>query len=294
MKTNEEDLVKMAVKGEISPPIKGKNYKVSHEGEPFILPGLGGITYNLKVGDPAMSWVADHTEPGVSVKNNSDYSINSSTPNDALNTLSCIGNEAKVVSGEAEGDEGIVTGKHGGIAHILVHFPDETLEKLVIGDSIQIKSWGQGLEFKDYPEIKVMNIDPELLDRIPLEKNNRDKLKVPVTAEIPPKLMGSGLGAYSASRGDYDLTTADKQEIKKHDLEELRIGDLVAIKDTDNTYGRCFRSGAITIGIITHSDSLLAGHGPGITTILTSKEGNIVPSIKDEVNIANYINSKTK
>jgi len=68
MKTNVKKLVKMSVQGQVSPPVKGREYTVKHDGQPMVLPGVGGITYNVKIGDPVMDWVADHVEPGVSMK----------------------------------------------------------------------------------------------------------------------------------------------------------------------------------------------------------------------------------
>ncbi|MFA6989471.1 MAG: DUF4438 domain-containing protein, partial [Candidatus Gastranaerophilaceae bacterium] len=93
---------------------------------------------------------ADHVEPGVTIKNQND------SANGALNTLACAGNIAKVVSGENKGKTGFVTGKHGGCEHVLIDFEPEVLENLVIGDKIQIKAVGTGLEIDEYPEIKVL------------------------------------------------------------------------------------------------------------------------------------------
>jgi len=56
--------------GEVVSPIVSKSaYKISSDGRPVVLPGVGGITYNVRVGDPASGWEADHVEPGVSVEN---------------------------------------------------------------------------------------------------------------------------------------------------------------------------------------------------------------------------------
>lgn len=285
IKYNKNRLVQIAVKGEISPPVLGRGYKVKHDGEPFILPGVGGITYNVQVGDPVMPWAGDHVEPGVSVK------INSEEPkgaNDALNLLACIGNRAVVVSGEAKGAEGVVTGKHGGIEHVLVYFSQESLDNLTIGDKIQVRAWGQGLELDGFPGIKVMNLAPQLLERIPLQVKG-ELLQVPVAGIIPPELMGSGLGGYTAVRGDYDLTTADPEVLAELGLDSLRFGDLVALQNTDNRYGRCFRKGAISIGVVVHSNCLLAGHGPGVTTIMSAATGIIEPVIAEDANIAHYL-----
>lgn len=283
--TNKDRLVMLSVRGKVSNPVKGSSYTVTHAGEPVLLPGVGGITYNIKVGDNCMDWVGDHVEPGVSIKLTGDKDASA---NNALNILACIGNKALVRSGDAKGKEGFVTGKHGGIEHVLVYFDDETLEKLNIDDEILIKSIGQGLQIDGIDDIKTMNLDPELFEKIN-PKLNDDKLEIPVVAEIPAALMGSGLGAYTAARGDYDLTTADPVILKKYGLDKLRFGDLVALMDTDNSYGRCYRTGAVTIGVVVHSNCVIAGHGPGITTIFTSASGKIRPQIDKNANIAKYM-----
>jgi hypothetical protein len=78
--------------------------------------------------------------------------------------LACIGNEAAVVSGEAKTSKGVVTGKQGGVEHVLVDFQPETLEKLLPGDKILVKAFGVGLKLIDHPQIKVMNMDPHFLE----------------------------------------------------------------------------------------------------------------------------------
>ncbi|MCX8171815.1 MAG: DUF4438 domain-containing protein, partial [Candidatus Bathyarchaeota archaeon] len=243
-----------------------------------------GITYNVRVGDLAVGWAADHVEPGVSVRNRESEEANM-----ALNVLACVGNEAIVVSGDAKGARGVVTGKHGGIEHVLVDFPPETLEKLVIGDKILIKAFGVGLELIDYPEIKVMNTDPVFLEKIN-PKILGDKIEFPVTHIIPASIMGSGLGADQAYSGDYDIQLFDESISKEYGLEDLRLGDLVAIQDADSSYGRIYLKGAVTIGIVVHSNCVISGHGPGVTTLLTSRSGKIVPKISPDANIVKILN----
>ncbi|HVP93181.1 MAG TPA: DUF4438 domain-containing protein, partial [Acidobacteriota bacterium] len=119
LRTNIEKLVKISVVGEIVSPIKGVGiYNISAEGAPMVLPGVGGITYNVRVGDPACGWEADHVEPGVSLENKENDPRFALGANIAFNVLSCVGNEAVVVSGDAKGAKGVVTGKHGGIEHV--------------------------------------------------------------------------------------------------------------------------------------------------------------------------------
>ena len=138
MRINTDKLIKVSVMGQVSHPVKGQ----------------------------------DHVEPGVSVKNIERADSYTQGYNRTFNALACIGNEALIVSGDAKGEKGVVTGKHGGIEHILIDFPPETLERLVIGDKILVKAYGQGLELLDYPEIKVMNLDPDLLLKMPLKEAN--------------------------------------------------------------------------------------------------------------------------
>jgi hypothetical protein len=125
LKTNVEKLIKISVMGEIASPTIRSVYNVSATGKPVVLPGVGGITYNLRVGDPACGWEADHVEPGVSVENKENDSRSGQAANTAFNVLSCVGNQATVATGEAKGAKGVVTGKHGGIEHVMVDFLPE-------------------------------------------------------------------------------------------------------------------------------------------------------------------------
>ena len=237
IKTNKDKVVKWSVQGKIHHPL-ASSYKVTHEGKPVILPSTGGISYNVKIGDCVYGLAGDHIEPGVSIRNEDNRESN------ALMTFSCIGNEAKVVSGDAKGAKGYVTGMHGGIEHVLVHFDDETIEKLAIDDKIMIKAYGQGLKLEGYDDIHVMSIDPNLFEKIGIYEKN-GKIQVPVVAKIPPYLMGSGIGSSNAYTGDYDIMTADFEEIKRLGLDKLRFGDIVLLEDCDNTYGRGYLKGAV-------------------------------------------------
>ena len=286
IKTNANKLIKISVIGEVSSPIVSKSvYRISANGIPLIFPGVGGITYNLRVGDLACGWEADHVEPGVSVENKENDSRYGNAANTAFNVFSCIGNKATIVNGDAKGDGGIVTGKHGGIEHVLVDFQANTLEKLIPGDKILIKAFGVGLKLVDYPEIRTINMDPKFLEVMnPQEVDG--KIQVPVTHIIPAAIMGSGLGANHVHSGDYDIQMFDKKMIKDYNLDNLKLGDLVAIKDADHSYGRIYRQGAISIGIVVHTNCVTAGHGPGITSLMTSASGKITPKIDRKANIA--------
>jgi len=285
-KTNQDRIVTISVQGEVSAPVMSQTYRVGYDGVARVGPATGGIVYNVRIGDTAYGWAGDHIEPGVSTKDK-DERINT-----AYNTLSCVGNRATVVSGEAKGSSGVVTGKHGGIEHVIIDFEPSVLDKMAIGDKILVRARGQGLEIEGFSTVKVMNCDPDLLDRLNLEvvdgatRARKARLSVPVVAEVPAYLMGSGLGAPTSHSGDYDITTQDPPVLAKLGLDKLRYGDIVSIRDASSFYGRSYRRGAIIVGVIIHSDSKIAGHGPGVTTLLTCNSGEIVPRLDPKANLA--------
>jgi len=293
LRTNVDKLVKISVVGEVASPVYGRGiYRISAQGNPVVLPGVGGITYNVRVGDLACGWEADHVEPGVSVENKENDSRFGRGANTAFNVLSCVGNEAVVVTEDAKGAKGVVTGKHGGIDHVLVDFQPETLEKLMLGDKVLVKAFGVGLKLLDFPDIKVMNMDPRFLEALD-PKPSGEKLEVPVTHVIPAAIMGSGLGADQTYSGDYDIQLFDENVRKEFGLDDLRLGDVVAIKDADHSYGRIYKQGAMSVGIVVHTNCVSSGHGPGVTTLFTSSTGKIIPRIDVKANIASILGLRT-
>jgi hypothetical protein len=290
LRANVEKLVRLSVMGEVASPVVGRSvYNVSANGTPSVLPGVGGITYNVRVGDLACGWEADHVEPGVSVENKENDARFAQGANAAFNVLSCVGNEAVVVNGDAKGAKGVVTGKHGGIEHVLVDFQPETMEKLMLGDKILVRAFGVGLKLLDFPDMKAMNMDPTFL-KVLKPKAQGDKLEIPVTHMVPAAIMGSGLGANQTFSGDYDIQLFDEKVIEQYGLEDLRLGDLVAIIDADHSFGRIYRQGAITVGIVVHTNCVSAGHGPGVTSLFTSASGKIIPRMDAKANIAKLLN----
>jgi hypothetical protein len=289
LRTNVDKLVKLSVTGEIASPVVGRSvYNITATGTPLILPGLGGITYNVRVGDLACGWEGDHVEPAVSVENKENDTRFGQGANAAFNVLSCVGNDAVVVTGDAKGAKGVVTGKHGGIEHVLVDFTLEIMEKLMLGDKVLVKAFGVGLKLLDFPDVKVMNLDPTF-PNVLKPRADGDKLKVPVTHLIPAAIMGSGLGANQTFSGDYDIQLFDEKVVEQYGLDDLRLGDLVAIIDADHSFGRIYRQGAISVGIVVHTNCVTAGHGPGVTTLFTSTRGKIIPAIDSKANIAKLL-----
>jgi hypothetical protein len=281
LRTNADRLVEIAVTGSISQPsLRYPGYTLNADGVGAVLPGMSGVVYNARVGDPAFGWAGDHVEPGASIANPdsaADY---------ALHYLTCIGNRAIVTSGLAKGAEGIVTGEH---ARLLVDFPPEVSDLLCVGDSVQIRACGRGIEFIDYPQIVLKKCSPELLNAIPIEAIDERTIRVPVTMELPIRIMGSG-AELNPDFVDQDLMSGDRALMAELGIDRMRLGDLVAIKHADHRFGRGYRSGAVTIALCIHGDSVMIGHGPGILTLMTCAEPCIEWVIDPNANIANYLN----
>ncbi|HWT06665.1 MAG TPA: DUF4438 domain-containing protein, partial [Xanthomonadales bacterium] len=246
MTTNRSRLVAQILTAQVAPPLlPSALYDVGADGVPRILPSVGGITLNVRVGDSAFAFEADHVEPAVSARH----------PDDKLNasfcTLACIGNVATVGSGDAKGERGVVTGKHGGIEHVMIDFPERVMERMQIGDTINVRAFGVGLAIDGAGDVMAFNCDPDLLDKLGIERAG-SKLRVPVARIVPARVMGSGLGRQTVTRGDYDIQCFDETTVREFGLNDLRLGDVVAITDADNSFGRVFRTGAVTIAVVSH------------------------------------------
>jgi hypothetical protein len=294
MQYNRDQLVLMAVQGFIAPPgFRDSPYRIDPKGQIHVVPGTGSITYNFRSGDSAVDIAGDHVEPAVTLYNLGQSGDRSSRESRGLNTLACIGNRVRVLTGEAKGAEGRVIGKHGGAEHVMVDFADDAVfDKLAIGDKMRVYAFGLGLKPEGLEGVKAFNLSPHLLDALTtagMGVTEGGALRIGVTHVLPAKIMGSGLGQSQVYRGDYDIQLFDEAVAKEHKLETLRFGDIVAITNADHQFGRIYRTGAVTIGVVVHSQSHIAGHGPGFTTLFTSPEGKIEAVIDPDANLAKLL-----
>ena len=119
-----------------------------------------------------------------------------------------------------------------------------------------------------------------------------DQLVVPVVMEVPGHIMGSGIGGQFIEYIDYDIQTTDPKTVEQYDLKRLKLGDVVAIRDHYDYYGRGRYKGATTIGICIHGFSEWAGHGPGLNPVLAALPGKIKLKFDPDANIAYYLGIK--
>jgi hypothetical protein len=136
--------------------------------------------------------------------------------------------------------------------------------------------------------VRLNKLSPELLEKMGVSAEG-GQLVVPVVMEVPGHIMGSGMGGSFIETGDYDVQTTDPQIIEEYGLKKLRLGDVVAIRDHYDVYGRGRYKGAVTIGVIVHGFSNLAGHGPGVDPIMSALPGKIRIRIDPNANTAYYL-----
>jgi hypothetical protein len=288
--TNKDRILTIAVQGQIAAPQPYRTYITTWDGKPKAAIGIGGINYNLKVGDRVFGWAAgDRATAGVAtVEAGKDRSGGS------WDTLTSIGNEVKVLGGKAGGEKGVVIGKFLNISSftnlVLVHFDDPVLEKLAIGDTLQVKACGTGLEIDGFKDVFVHGLAPEALEKLDI-KAVGGKLEVPVVKEIPAEILGQGAGMGSLT-GAWHIQTCYPPDIKKYGLDELRFGDLVLLKDVQTDYGKGYYRGGSTVGIVCTGPSDMSGLGIGVTPILSTRFGKLAARLDAGANIGRCLGIK--
>ncbi len=270
--TNAENLIAVSVAGAIAHPslpgLPAEPYRLAADGTAFLLPAWGGLVYNVSVGDRAFGWAADCIHPGVSIRQADDMK------NRGLITYACLGNRAKVMTGQAAGARGVVTGKSGRFSEqVIVHFPKEARTKMAVGDQIVIRAEGVGMVLAAHPAVALRSLSPTLLAALPAREAD-GRVTFGVTARIPAQLVGAGLGLTSEG-GSVHMQSTDRALLAELGLDQLRLGDLVALEDTDSRFNHGYLTGARAIGVVCSTDGPRAGYGPGITVIMTAPAGEL-------------------
>src|SRR5262245_17149941 len=191
---NRARLVTTAVAGRIAPARHDPDIAgIDGEGRAVLLPGSGGVNPEVHAGDPVDRWLADHLMVGASIE---DASAPPAEPG-ALHLLSCIGNPVRDAAGRPIG---VVAGKRGGLAPgflppnlVSVEMPDATAAGLNAGDRVVVEAQGRGLQLPDWPEIRLLNLSPRLLDHLPISQEP-GRMTVGVRAILPSRYAGPGIG----------------------------------------------------------------------------------------------------
>jgi hypothetical protein len=261
---NRSSLVTVAVRGRVAlPRVEAASLHIDREGRAFLLPGTGGVHPDVHAGDPVSRWAADHLMPGASVE---DWEAPAAEPG-SLHLLACVGNRVRDAAGS---HLGTVAGKRGGLAPgflppnlVSVEAPATRLERLVPGDVVVVEACGRGLALADWPELHPLNLSPAILDALPLREAS-GRLEFAVRAVAPSRAAGAGIGQ-DAWIGDLEVTDAS---LLSPAGVALAFGDLVAFEAIDGRYGRYYRPGIVSVGVVAHGPSPAPGHGIGVTILL--------------------------
>jgi Domain of unknown function (DUF4438), N-terminal/Domain of unknown function (DUF4438), C-terminal len=285
--TNAAALVRQTLTGEVWPPLGDRYvYRAGPDGQAFALPGMGGMTLGVHCGDPATGYASDHLEPGASVRHRDPGA------NMALQFLTCVGNEVRVESGPAAGAVGHVIGQH---AYVLVDFAERAAEQVTTGDAVTVTAVGQGLALPGHPAIVVKNCAPGLLAAMPGGTRPDGRLEVHVAARIPAEAVGAGAGMVSEyANTDLMGAYAGLGEDLSLGLEGLRVGDIVAVAEADHRFGRGYRPGFLTIGVISTGQCMLFGHGPGPSSLLSGPEEAFALVDDPDANLASWLHGGTE
>ncbi|MBO0772798.1 MAG: DUF4438 domain-containing protein, partial [Actinobacteria bacterium] len=147
-----------------------------------------------------------------------------------------------------------------------------------------------GLALVGHPAVVVKNCSPDLLASMPGGTRADGRLEVHVAARVPAEAVGAGAGMASEyANTDLMGAYAGLGEDLSLGLEGLRIGDIVAVADADHRYGRGYRPGYLTIGVISTGQCMLFGHGPGPSSLLSGPADAFALVDDADANLASWL-----
>lgn len=275
IRLNSDRLLRTKLSGVIQPT--RANEVVGRDGRVETLPGQGGVVLGIGLGDRAGGWRADHLEPGISLGHPDPAA------NRALQILSCVGNRVVMLDGPAAGAEGIVYGKHGAV---LALFADADVARMAPGEWATIEAQGVGLALDAEPDLVCHSCSPALLQRLLHGHDATGRLTVPVRATLPAEAAAAGLGMMP-QRFNIDLHT-DQPPVAAL-AQDLRFGDVVAVRDQDHRFGREYRAGWLAVGVIVHGVCIGGGHGFGFTTLFSAPAERICLVVAPQATLARLL-----
>jgi Domain of unknown function (DUF4438) len=252
------------------PVLDGGPWRINRNGIPYVPLGDGGIVLDLQLGDSVFGLAADHAAPGACLVHPDPAARH------ALSVYACIGNTARVRTGQAAGARGVVLGQRGEEGRVIVGFAQADLARMRPSDEVAVRGFGQGLRPPLLrPDVTVMNLDPDVLALLPVTAPDGEggPVAVGVRMTVPSRLAGNGIGRPAAG-WDLDLQLPPPGPDGDGNL---LLGDLVAVTDVDARWNMGYRRDWVTVGVVVHGASPLPGHGPGITPILTGPAGALQP-----------------
>jgi len=264
---NRHELVRIAVAGRVADAYLGEAAGYDSNGQLRVLPATGGVALGVHVGDAVRNSNSDHLLAGASIQD-AQVPITSAG---ALHLFACVGNLVRAASGESLG---VVAAKRGGMSphsnpHLVgVEVPEVRIHEVAPGQAVVVECFGRGLALLDWPDVALLNMDPAILDALPIGVEG-SQIVASVRATVPSTFAGAGLGM---DPWDGDLDVAGEPGTLPSDL---RFGDLIAFDALDGRFSRFGRSGFLAVGIVAHGPSPSPGHGVGVTLLLSGSTDRI-------------------
>lgn len=163
------------------PALGDSPYRVDRDGRPYVPAGDGGIVLGLQLGDSVFGPDADHAAPGACLVHPDPASRH------ALVSYACIGNQARVRTGQAAGARGVVIGQRGEEGRVIVGLAQADLARLRPADEVAVRACGQGLCPPGLPpDVTIMNLDPGVLDLLPVSLPPAPPPPGPPSLPVPP------------------------------------------------------------------------------------------------------------
>jgi hypothetical protein len=261
--------VAMNLAGAVEHPGMDSNpYLVDTDGRPYVPIGDGGVVLGVELGDSVFAFDAEHASPAVSI-------VHPDQPaRHALTAYACLGNRVTVRGGEAAGGRGVVLGKSGEMGRVLAWFAPDVRERLVPGDPVAVRGFGQGAQLPPVVAAggQVLNVDPAVLSRLPVEVGD-SVLDVGVRGAVGSALIGNGIGR-PAHQWSLDVQL-DAAAAGALGLAGLVLGDLLAVRNLDVRHNAGYRRGWTTVGVVVTTTSPRPGHGVGLMPILCVPERHV-------------------
>lgn len=244
-----------------TPELGSHPFRVDRDGRSYVPTGDGGLVLGVRLGDGVFATDADHAAPGVCLVHREQSARH------ALTAYACLGNPVTVRSGAAAGARGVVLGKRGELGRVIACFGPDVLAALAPGDQLVVRGYGQGSVSPGAlgETVQVRNVSPGALALLPAEFGD-GRVRVSVRGCVPSKVVGNGIGR-PVEQWDLDLSV-DSATAPALGLDQLALGDLVAVEDLDVRYNAGYRRGFCTVGLVVHGGSPQPGHGPGLMPLL--------------------------
>ncbi len=250
---------------------------------------LTGVTYNVKLGDPLFTRPHDFLEPGIIAAVCPDTVTGSGECPD-VTRMCCPGNKVKIINSETHGLEGMVLSTDFGLSNaIIIDFPERVYQRVGSGKRIWIRSRGPGAWLTDYPTIRLMNIDPDILPKLEIQHAGKNRLMFPVCYFVPVNFFSPLRDDASSPHLLCRFNGNDQKNIDALGIENLRFGDFIAINDLDLSGGFNKKKGAVTIAIALLSPVRPWGIAFGAVAVFTCTAGKIVPVINPGSNLGRFL-----